>query len=130
MNYATGWSFSDENTKIFCPECNSYLNTFTPEPEIKCPSCDYSCPITKFDYQIVHREKRMDVSARQKMREQQMHENQGKGKESILQEVEEPCPKCGEQRVSFYTKQLRSADEGSTVFYNCKKCGHQWNENN
>lgn len=33
-------------------------------------------------------------------------------------EVEETCPSCGHQRATFYTVQLRSVDEGQTVF--CK----------
>jgi hypothetical protein len=30
---------------------------------------------------------------------------------------DESCPKCSKQGLSYYTMQLRSADEGSTVFY-------------
>jgi DNA-directed RNA polymerase I subunit RPA12 len=32
--------------------------------------------------------------------------------------------------MEFYTMQLRSVDEGSTVFYDCPKCGHTFRQNN
>ncbi|KAH9909108.1 transcription factor S-II-domain-containing protein [Xylariomycetidae sp. FL2044] len=41
----------------------------------------------------------------------------------------ETCPQCGGNEVTFSAVQMRSADEGSTIFYNCK-CGHSWTENN
>lgn len=46
--------------------------------------------------------------------------------------VDEPCVKCGHRPLEFYTMQLRSADEGTTVFYEClnEACGHMWNQNN
>lgn len=44
--------------------------------------------------------------------------------------VDEPCPKCGHQGLEFYTLQLRSADEGQTVFYECPSCKHKWSQNN
>lgn len=39
--------------------------------------------------------------------------------------IDERCGKCGREQVRFYTQQLRSADEGSTVFYECD-CGHKY----
>lgn len=44
--------------------------------------------------------------------------------------IDHPCEKCGNPQTRYYTQQLRSADEGSTVFYTCPKCSHKWNENN
>jgi DNA-directed RNA polymerase I subunit RPA12 len=44
--------------------------------------------------------------------------------------IEEPCPKCGHPEMYFYTMQLRSVDEGSTVFYECPKCTHKYSVNN
>ncbi|KAM0484299.1 hypothetical protein ACHAPE_000622 [Trichoderma viride] len=43
--------------------------------------------------------------------------------------VRERCPNCGREEVKYTTVQLRSADEGSTVIYNCE-CGYSWHENN
>ena len=39
--------------------------------------------------------------------------------------IDERCEKCGREQVRFYTQQLRSADEGTTVFYECE-CGNKW----
>lgn len=39
--------------------------------------------------------------------------------------AQETCPKCGREEVTYTNVQLRGADEGSTVIYNCK-CGNSW----
>ncbi|KAK9510363.1 hypothetical protein O3M35_005164 [Rhynocoris fuscipes] len=43
--------------------------------------------------------------------------------------VERKCPKCGNDKMSYATLQLRSADEGQTVFYTCTNCKHKETEN-
>lgn len=36
--------------------------------------------------------------------------------------VDRRCPQCDNDKMSYATLQLRSADEGQTVFYTCTKC--------
>lgn len=36
--------------------------------------------------------------------------------------VERRCPACKNETMSYATLQLRSADEGQTVFFTCTKC--------
>lgn len=38
--------------------------------------------------------------------------------------IRQTCPECGREEMRYYTLQLRSADEGSTVFYSCE-CGYK-----
>jgi len=43
--------------------------------------------------------------------------------------VDRKCPKCGNDKMSYASLQLRSADEGQTVFYTCTKCQFKETEN-
>jgi len=36
--------------------------------------------------------------------------------------AEKRCSRCGHNQMSYAAVQLRSADEGQTVFYTCLKC--------
>ena len=39
------------------------------------------------------------------------------------------CAKCKKNDCSFYEMQIRSGDEGSTIFVHCNNCGHGWRIN-
>ena len=38
--------------------------------------------------------------------------------------IDQTCPGCNAPQMRHYTMQLRSADEGTTVFFHCK-CGYK-----
>jgi DNA-directed RNA polymerase subunit M len=38
------------------------------------------------------------------------------------------CPRCGHNRASYWQSQIRSADEGMTLFYRCVNCRHTWRD--
>lgn len=39
------------------------------------------------------------------------------------------CAKCKKNQCTFYEKQIRSGDEGMTLFIHCVNCGHKWRQN-
>ena len=46
----------------------------------------------------------------------------------VTLQVQKECPKCGCKKMTYATRQTRSADEGQTVFYTCPKCRYVANE--
>ncbi len=38
------------------------------------------------------------------------------------------CPKCHTDRVTYYQKQMRSADEPMTIIITCESCKYVWRE--
>jgi|ERR1700733_13382987 len=38
------------------------------------------------------------------------------------------CAKCKGRRIEIIQKQIRSTDEGVTIFFSCE-CGHNWSRN-
>jgi len=46
----------------------------------------------------------------------------------VMPTVKALCPKCGHSEAYWWLVQTRRADEGSTRFYRCIKCGYTWRE--
>ncbi|KAL1522473.1 hypothetical protein AB1Y20_017461 [Prymnesium parvum] len=109
---------------VFCPECG----TLPDEPthagsNVECHVCGHTIPSSVFEAQVVVSESRtkrvgdIDVGS--------ATDADRKARATI----NEACPKCNHPELEYHTMQLRSADEGQTVFYNCVQCGHNFSTN-
>ena len=108
----------------FCPDCGTILDP----PELEDVKCTY-CPFkAKFKDLVVG-----EVITKCPPRQPQLWAKDEKEDEKTIDKhaiIEEPCPKCSHPEMFFYTMQLRSVDEGSTVFYECPKCTYKYSVNN
>nr|CAI5861260.1 unnamed protein product [Callosobruchus analis] len=113
----------------FCSECGSILPPLRDTGGITCYSCSSAYSINdpevigqsavKYTIYFNSRE-----SKRKTMKDTKDDESAEEGPI-----VERKCPKCGNEKMSYATLQLRSADEGQTVFYTCTKCKFKETEN-
>lgn len=113
------------NTDIaFCSACGALLPNL-PEKgnSIICRACQYAAPVDTFlgretCYTVVFNKRENTTKRRAKDAE----EDEGPT-------IERKCPKCGHDKMSYAALQLRSADEGQTVFFTCLKCKFKESEN-
>ncbi|KAJ9644468.1 DNA-directed RNA polymerase I core subunit rpa12 [Coniosporium apollinis] len=114
---------------VFCTDCGNLLDGSTGDEKavLICGVCGASNKDTSSKVVVT----RSKPSAFPSSLRAKRSEVQTLGEEDMQTEatIRQPCEKCGREEVKYYTLQLRSADEGSTVFYTCE-CGHKWNTNN
>ncbi|KAF2754453.1 hypothetical protein EJ05DRAFT_489166 [Pseudovirgaria hyperparasitica] len=114
---------------VFCTDCGNLLdsNTGHQKAVLTCTICGASNKDTSSKVVTTHSKPSAFPSALRAKRS----EVQTLAAEDMQTEVvvNQTCEKCGREKVRYYEQQLRSADEGSTIFYICD-CGHRWNTNN
>lgn len=113
---------------LFCDHCGSLMSRNAENEEmIKCDDCLSYTPDTSSKV-IVSRSKpsAFPSALRAKHSEVQSVNTAELEVETVVQKE---CPECKRTEMFYHTKQLRSADEGSTVFYRCI-CGYRENTNN
>lgn len=87
-------------------------------PVLVCNVCGYTAKEAKLDeYKVVK-------SAERKEKVKVIEE----GAKPALPTTKAKCLKCGHDRAFWWLRQTRAADEASTRFYRCAKCGHTWRE--
>ena len=114
----------------FCPECGNLLDMAGGDDDIllcnQC-SCAFRTAGVEATEVITTSSERSFQSALKSKRHLVQQSKENKQARAI---IKEKCPSCGHHEMEYHTMQLRSADEGQTVFYNCKKCGYKYSVNN
>ncbi|NWH68063.1 RPA12 polymerase, partial [Geococcyx californianus] len=101
----------------FCPDCGSVLPRPGTSSTVRCPRCAFTLDSTDFEGKTVRSAlefNRLEVMGGRGPPEPEPHMG------GPL--VERRCPRCGHEGMAFRTRQMRSADEGQTVFYTCPRC--------
>ncbi|KAJ3167768.1 DNA-directed RNA polymerase I core subunit rpa12 [Irineochytrium annulatum] len=110
---------SQAHSMVFCKMCGSLLEPpVDDETHVSCKVCEIPTVAAHFDsLEVVTTSRPGAFAKRPKLTDK---------KETVKEKgatIQEKCPKCGNPEMEFHTAQLRSADEGQTVFYTCVKCG-------
>ena len=125
---------------LFCTACGSLLDLPSNDDVITCTPCgtvqdarSTSVPLTTVydNLSIVTRSHPSAFPSVLRQKRQLVSPVNRKDEETMEQAtIKEKCPGCGNEEMNFHTLQLRSADEGTTVFYDCPKCGYKFSQNN
>jgi len=103
----------------FCPECGTVLVPAKKQSKVvlNCPKCSYSTKKAEKEVSRVRRETEKVVVI-------------GKEEQKIrtLPKTRMECPKCGHFEAFYWLVQTRGADESSTQFFRCTRCGSTWRE--
>ncbi|KAJ3413992.1 DNA-directed RNA polymerase I core subunit rpa12 [Chytridiales sp. JEL 0842] len=112
---------------IFCPDCASLIDTpGADDSQVSCRICGTSVDASAFDnIQVLTESKSGAFPSRPKPAKESTKSGSSKTSAHLRDgaTIKEKCPKCEAPEMVFHTAQLRSADEGQTVFYSCVKCG-------
>ncbi|KAJ8977695.1 hypothetical protein NQ317_005428 [Molorchus minor] len=115
----------------FCPDCGSILPPLRNTGGVTCYACSrqFLADINEV-FGMSHVKYTIHFNSRQAKEKDIKDDKKRKDEEDDEGPVvERKCPKCGNEKMSYATLQLRSADEGQTVFYTCTKCKFKETEN-
>ncbi|KAI4153621.1 MAG: hypothetical protein LQ340_002207 [Diploschistes diacapsis] len=113
---------------VFCTACGDLLDSSTGDPQaiLVCHACGTKNKDTSSKTVVTRSKPNAFPSLLRSKRSAIQTLGAQDGPQDAL--IDEPCPECNAPQMRHYTQQLRSADEGTTVFYRCEECGHRWVE--
>ncbi|PWY72757.1 hypothetical protein BO83DRAFT_437669 [Aspergillus eucalypticola CBS 122712] len=111
----------------FCDDCGNLLDESS-DDTLKCGICGKTAKNMAIHHVQVSTSENFPSRLRHRLKsntQEVTYKTIGKGPS-----IDMECVKCPSREVTYAQVQLRSADEGSTIFYTCAKCGHRWQEDN
>jgi len=100
----------------FCPDCGSILPLPGAQDTVTCVRCGFRVPVRDFEGKVVNTcivFNKLGTAVPVSVEE---------GPEFQGPVVDRRCSRCGHEGMAYHTRQMRSADEGQTVFYTCTNC--------
>lgn len=117
---------------IFCVDCGNLLDNIVENKDtLSCEMCHRqydAAPLSRLEVVTQSASDAFPSTLRSKRSAVKTDMKDHEVEEGAI--IEEECPECGNQEMTFYTLQLRSADEGATVFYTCTRCGYKFRQAN
>ncbi|KAK9834988.1 hypothetical protein WJX81_002300 [Elliptochloris bilobata] len=119
---------------LFCPHTGSLLQFDAARGVARCPLSGWEKSlaemsgekvVSRTDIHEYRRRFNLDPLVKQVSREEEVLQQQGRTRAT----VDDECPKCKHPFMEYYTRQLRSADEGQTIFYECPNCRFKYQQN-
>ncbi|KAF5179850.1 Dna-directed rna polymerase subunit [Thalictrum thalictroides] len=122
---------------LFCDLCGNLLSLKSPK-HAKCLLCGFKrsakvCAGREIHYTVTAEDFRRELNTLEPFIELD-------GTMNVKIEMQKKvsnilCTECKDSgrkdiHYEYFEMQIRSADEGSTVFYECPECGHSYNTNN
>ncbi|KAL0961785.1 hypothetical protein UPYG_G00331710 [Umbra pygmaea] len=106
----------------FCPECGNVLPLPVLHDTITCPRCDFTIPVLEFSSQKVTS---TVIFNPLELSTLTVEDDDSELKGAV---IDRRCSRCNKEGMVYHTRQMRSADEGQTVFFTCIHCRYQEKE--
>ncbi|XP_077446674.1 DNA-directed RNA polymerase I subunit RPA12 [Stigmatopora argus] len=107
----------------FCPECGNVLPLPGHENTVRCPRCSFSIAVSEFLGREIHSTVVFNPLDKSSLVQDGGDDSKIKGPV-----IDRRCSRCNKEGMIYHTRQMRSADEGQTVFFTCVHCRYQEKE--
>ncbi|XP_072303920.1 DNA-directed RNA polymerase I subunit RPA12 [Eucyclogobius newberryi] len=106
----------------FCPECGNVLPLPGMQEVVRCPRCAFRISASEFSGREVHSTVVFNPE------QSTLALEEGEDSELKGPVIDRRCSRCNKEGMVYRTRQMRSADEGQTVFFTCIHCRFQEKE--
>ncbi|KAJ8366762.1 hypothetical protein AAFF_G00342550 [Aldrovandia affinis] len=107
----------------FCAECGTILPLPGLKNTVTCARCNFSISVQELAGQVIH-----SSVVFNSLESSSVSVDTEGGSELKGPVIDKRCSRCNKDGMVYHTRQMRSADEGQTVFYTCIHCRHQEKE--